>query len=147
MSGERRHLDPEAEPMGGMPSRRPGHDSPGPALAGLDDPRLAHAGGAAGLLDLQRTAGNAAVSSMVAPSVQRAVTIDEVTTDVGTEGAGPAALTGESAPGETGEQTITGSVIRLAAPVTHADGILEADTVVANTIVAATYTPGAGNLM
>jgi hypothetical protein len=150
MPGARRHLDPEADPALGTPARRPARGGGGPAVAALDDPRLAHAGGAPGLLHLQRMAGNSAVASLVAPSVQRVVEIDEVSTDVGGGPAAPApdgtggepASGGEAAGGPT---TITGSSIELDAPVTTSPGIIRADTIVANSVIASNYTPGAGN--
>jgi hypothetical protein len=146
MAAARDHLDPGREPASTAAPHRPDLPGHAPAIAGHHDPRLAHGGAAPGLLQLQRTAGNAAVSSLVAPAVQREVQIDEMTSEVGGAGAGPTTPTGDAGPGDAGERTITGSVIRLAAPITHADGVLEADTVVANNIVAANYTPGAGNV-
>lgn len=83
MSGARDHLDQHDDrPAAGAPRRAAGPE-PAPAIAGPADPRLAHGGDAGdGLLHLQRTAGNAAVSSLLAPVVQRAIEIDEITTDV-----------------------------------------------------------------
>jgi hypothetical protein len=41
---------------------------------------------------------------------------------------------------------ITTSVLTINAAVTKATGVLEADTVKCNTMIASTYTPGAGNI-
>ena len=97
---------------------------------------------------LQRSAGNAAVASLVAPrTVQREVQIDEMTTSIGdsdaaTAGAGAAGpVTSDGA-----TTTITGGAIHLDAPMTSTGGVLQADTVIANNIVASSYSPGAGNV-
>jgi hypothetical protein len=99
------------------------------------------------LLHLQRSAGNAAVSALVAPPVQREVSIDEVETTVdsappGEAGTGPGAGAVQSDGGTT---TITGGVINLEAAVTQTDGIIRAGTIVVDNVVASSYTPGAGN--
>ena len=135
----------------------------GPAHEHAADPRFSHLGGTVpGLLGLQRSAGNAAVASMVAPdaSVQRAVTIDEI--DVSTpapgEDTGDTDGTGAGAGGavtsDGGTTTITGGVINieggqvnLDAGMTRASGVLQADTLIANSVVASSYTPGAGNVL
>ena len=135
------------------------------------DPRLAHAGTAApGLMALQRSAGNAAVASLVAgrATVQRApVQIEEVSGRVSAAdpssplspavagavsgavhdaaaAAGGGAANPVSSDGAT--TTVTGSAIHLAAPMTQADGVLRVDTLVADSVVASSYTPGAGNV-
>lgn len=41
---------------------------------------------------------------------------------------------------------ITTSVLTINAAVTKATGVLEADTVKCNTVIASTYTPGVGNI-
>lgn len=117
-----------------------------PALVRATDPRLGHPANAApALLALQRTAGNAAVASLVAGRplpVQRDVSIDEIETTVGpTPGAGGGPVTSDGA-----STTVSGSTITLAAPVTTADGVLRAQTIIADSIVASSYSPGAGNL-
>jgi hypothetical protein len=103
-------------------------------------------------MHLQRTVGNAAVSALVAPAVQRKVEMDELSTDVGsapgaTPGptdAGPA--TGSPVTSDGGGTTITGPTITLDAAMTRANGVLHADVIQADTVIAANYTPGAGNL-
>ncbi len=153
MPGARDHLD-HLDEQGGRPAspRTAGHEA-GPAIAGPGDPRLAHAGAsAAGLLHLQRTVGNAAVTALVAPTVQRQVEIDEMSSDIapmadaapGPAGEAPAA--GSPVTSDGGGTTITGPTITLDAAMTRANGVLHADTIVADTVVASSYTPGAGNL-
>ena len=145
---------------GAGPAPADGHDS-GPSLARASDPRLAHAGGAVGgLLALQRSAGNAAVSAMVGGEVpvQRAVVIDEVDVsapDPATDTTGTAGATGSggAVTSDGGTTTITGGVVNIEggqvnidAAMTHASGVLQADTLIANSVVASSYTPGAGNV-
>jgi hypothetical protein len=42
--------------------------------------------------------------------------------------------------------TLSGAQIRCEAPIVKADGIVQGDTLIVNTVVAASYTPGAGNV-
>ena len=107
------------------------------------------------LASLQRSAGNRAVTSLLA--VQRApVQIDElaVRTSVG-EGAGATAAPVGAGAGSAGggpvtsdgaTTTVSGAAINLAAPMVSADGVLRASTIIADNVVASSYTPGAGNL-
>ena len=151
MAGARDHLDPYADQATAAVPRRASDRAHGPAIAGPADPRLAHGDAAPGLLALQRTAGNAAVSSLVAPVVQREVRIDEMESTVSGPATGPAAPgaaggASDGAAAATGPTTITGSQITLDAPITESPGVIRADTVIANSVVAANYTPGAGNV-
>ena len=105
------------------------------------------------LASLQRTAGNRAVTSLL--SLQRApVQIEEmsVRTSVG-EAAGATASSAGATAGSSGPvtsdgatTTVSGSTINLAAPMVSADGVLRASTIIADSVVASSYTPGAGNL-
>jgi hypothetical protein len=187
MSAPRTH-DEVPERRAAAAPRQDGSAGAGGALArthaptGPADPRLAHAGAAVpGLFALQRSAGNAAVASMVGPDsgVQRAVEIGEIETSVGVQdptqelspevaaqirsvlpgmiaeaqqgppaGGGP----GGGVTSDGGTTTVTGGVVNISggavnidAAMTHASGVVQADTVVANSIVASSYTPGAGN--
>jgi hypothetical protein len=133
-------------------------DLAGPTITNAGDPRLARvaAGPHADLLRVQRAAGNAAVASLLAPAVQRAVTVDEVDASASPAGdAGPAPATdaqgGGSGPpaadsgGAEADHTITAGHIGLNAPIVEASGVIRAQTVIADSIVASAYTPGAGN--
>ncbi len=143
MAGARDHRDEHddnAAPAG--VARRVANPDHAPAIAGPRDPRLIHAGAGAGLMQLQRTAGNAAVASMVAPAVQRAVEINEISTTPTPDTAGD--TTGGVEDG--GPTEINGSSIALNAPMVTAPGVLQVDTLIANTVVGSSYTPGAGNL-
>jgi hypothetical protein len=52
---------------------------------------------------------------------------------------GPATLEGVTV-------DITGGIVTVHAPVTRVNGLLMADTVMTNTVIASTYSPGAGNV-
>jgi hypothetical protein len=154
MTGARDRLEGHEDRQEQAGTRRVAAPDHGPAIVGPADPRLAHAGGAeAGLLHLQRTAGNAAVSALVAPSVQRVVALDEVSADVtaapeaGTPGG--AASAGEApvnpVTSDGASTTITGATITLDAAMTQTGGIIRAGTIIADSVVASSYTPGAGN--
>jgi hypothetical protein len=149
-------------PAHDLDDERPSHAAPHAELdaatpiVGVADPRLTHGGSAPGLMALQRSAGNAAVAGLVAPrSVQRAVQIDELTSrvDVADGPAGVGAATGAAAnaaaspvTSDGATTTITGSTISLDAAMTQTDGIIRADTIIAENVIGSNYTPGAGNL-
>jgi hypothetical protein len=156
MPGARDHLDQSArEPArSSRPDLSP-ERSERPAITAADDPRLADGSSSAhaDLLRVQRTAGNAALASLVAPAVQRVVGLDDMSTEVDAApaaAAGEPAAAGSSGPAaETGgeaDHTITAGHIGLNAPVVEAPGIIRAQTVIADSIVATSYTPGAGNV-
>ena len=144
MPDARDHLDrlesaraPHQDPGAG-----PGR-APAPPILRAGDPRLrggGHAAAASGLLALQRTAGNAAVASLIAPSVQRDG--PEPAPEAGGTSGAPG---GTGATGAGGATEITGSTIQLNAPMVTAPGVIQADTIIANSVVASSYTPGAGN--
>jgi hypothetical protein len=153
MPGTRDHLDHIDEPGVRLATPRTADHEQAPAVAGRSDPRLAHpAASAASLMHLQQTVGNAAVSALMAPAVQRSVEIGKVDTNIesapdaapGPAGTAPAA--GSPVTSDGGGTTITGPTITLDAAMTRANGVLRADTIIADTVVAANYTPGAGNL-
>ena len=90
------------------------------------------------------------MASLVAPAVQRDVEIDEMTTSVAGSGAAPSPGAGGGPAGgpvtsDGGNTTVTGGHIALDAPMVEAPGVVRADTIIANSVVAASYTPGAGN--
>ena len=194
-----------------MPSTRvPSHDMPGPADAATRGPSQRRAAAASGIatgapadrqqagagnavMALQRSAGNAAVASLVSPSrpLQRDVQIGEMTSSTSVADPGtplspeiavaiPAiveAVRAQAAPGSAAASgaaagpsdaqapvgtaagvpspvtsdgastTISGAVVNIDAPMTTTQGVLQADTLVAQNVIASTYTPGAGNVM
>jgi hypothetical protein len=110
-----------------------------PDVRGLGD------AGRRGVLSLQRTAGNSAVASLFAAgrAVQR-------------EGEGeippnpfdePSAPTGGGPiTSDGGTTTINGGAIVLNAGMTSTGGVIRASTIIADSVVASSYTPGAGNV-
>jgi hypothetical protein len=152
MSSARNHLAHQDDRSPAGASVRARDRAPDPAVSRPGDPRLAHGNPAAGLLHLQRAAGNTAVNALVAPVVQRVVAIDEVTAEVGsaTEPGADAGAVPEAEAGPVtssgGATTVSGSTIRLDAPLTSTDGVIRASTLIADNVVASTYTPGAGNV-
>jgi hypothetical protein len=104
----------------------------------------------ASLLRLQRLAGNGAV--------QRVVAVDEITTSAAAPAAAapaaaaaaPAAATaggGANTLGDgTGPVSINGPTVGIHAPMVQADGVFQASTIIADSVVASNYTPGAGNV-
>jgi hypothetical protein len=158
MPGARDHLDQTAsEPARSRKLDAAPDRDVRPTITGAADPRLAVGGSGshADLMHVQRTAGNAAVASLVAPSVQRVVTLDEMTSEVDAaappsgggspEGAASADAGAAADAGGEADHTITAAHIGLNAPIVEASGILRAQTVIADSIVASSYTPGAGN--
>ena len=115
--------------------------------------RLGPAATPASVLNLQRLAGNAAV--------QRAVAIDDVSTTVDTAGpaapqeataatAGGAPAAPGAAPASLGDGSspvaINGTTVGVHAPMMQVDGVVRASTIIADSVVASNYTPGAGNV-
>jgi hypothetical protein len=103
---------------------------------------------AAEVLALQRTAGNAAVAGML----QRAVDIGDVTSTVDTAGgaatpAGGGATGIEGITSQGGVVTIDAAMVNINAPMVRTDGVLQTDTLIAQSVVGSSYTPGAGNVM
>ena len=150
LDGVDEHAALEAQRRPDARTRGPGPDA-APAVTTMADPRLAgRAAPAAGLLALQRSAGNAAVTSLVGdrPPVQRAVEIDELTTRVGTApGGGPEASEAVNpVTSSGGTTTISGAQINLDSAMTSTAGVIRAGTIVADNVVASSYTPGAGNV-
>jgi len=151
MAGARDHRHEHDENAPTSITRRAADPGHAPAIAGPGDPRLVHGGAGAGLMQLQQTAGNAAVASMVAPAVQRAVEIEELSTSVDAgDGASPDAGAGATSAGpvssDGGSTTISGSAIHLDAPMVHAPGVVRVGTIIADNVVGSNYTPGAGNM-
>ena len=117
------------------------------------DARLSMRASAAPILTtLQRQAGNRAVVERL--GIQR--TPDEAPdgvpgADVAPAPTGDATATGDGAGG--GNQVITGDTVEinassivLNAAQTRVNGLLQSDTLVTDTVIASTYTPGAGNV-
>ena len=138
------------DPAAPSPAHRAPTSATTPALTTSADPRLAGRGtSAAGILALQRSAGNAAVTSLVggAAPVQRTVTIDDFeglptppAQDGGAGAGSDAVVTSDG-----GTTTIRGAHVTIDAPMTETAGVFRADTIIADNVVGSNYTPGAGN--
>lgn len=101
------------------------------------------------ILQLQRTHGNAFVRRML----QREVGVDEMTTSVGNDasaggGAGANSIGDGSATitAQNGVVNIDASMVNINAAVTQHSGVDKSETVITNSVVASSYTPGAGNI-
>ena len=109
-------------------------------------PVAARAASPASLLRLQRLAGNEAV--------QRIVAGDEAASPVGAAAPTVPAAPAPAAPGVggnplgdgTGPVRIPGPTVGIHAPMVQADGVFQAQTIIADSVVASSYTPGAGNV-
>jgi hypothetical protein len=158
MSADRVHesADPEAirRHAAQRESAAPGHDSD-PAGAGLALLRTPAIGGrgngpvrAAALQRMQQTQGNRAVQRALAgpTPVQRE---DPPGAPAGTQPAGQGG--GASNPGglatlEGASVRISGGMVDVAAPFVRVAGVLQADTLITNSVISSSYTPGAGNV-
>ena len=112
-------------------------------------PRPLGAATPASLLHLQRAAGNAAVQHLVQREETPPGDAAPPTTSPGPGPAGGGAVTGDG----SGPTTINGALVdvnagavNLHAPVVTADGVIRASTIIADNVVASSYTPGAGNI-
>jgi hypothetical protein len=80
------------------------------------------------------------------------VSIDEVSSDVATTpepadgGDVAAASPAGASPAPEADHTINAAHIGLNAPMVEAPGVIRAQVVMADSIVASNYTPGAGNM-
>lgn len=109
-------------------------------------------GPAGRVMDLQRMAGNQAVVQRLTalgaiPAVQRVVEVGEVEATPAT-GAGPEGTGAGGGGTEINDTTVrvNAGTIDLNAPIVRVSGIVQADTIVADSVVASSYTPGAGNI-
>jgi len=105
----------------------------------------------AAVLQMQRTHGNSMVMRQLTPDVQRqdeTETTSEVAGPTG-EGNGPSEISngGSSVSATPGGVDVNRPMINLHAGVVNADGVVRASTIIADSVIASSYTPGAGNLM
>ena len=111
----------------------------------------------AAVLQMQRTHGNSVVMRQIASDVQRQDQSEQAaegsaptgqTTAPATEGEGPSQISsaGSSVSTSAGGVDLTGPMVNLNAAVVNADGVVHASTIIADSVVASSYTPGAGNI-
>jgi len=96
----------------------------------------------AAVLQMQRTHGNAHVMRQLQPSIQRQ---EE---EGGTATEGPSAISGPGGSVEVGGGgvEISGGIVKMHSGMVEADGVVKASTIIADSVVASSYTPGAGNI-
>ena len=98
------------------------------------------------VLQMQRTQGNQAVQRMLA-NVQRQD--PEPSAGTGAPAAGGPTTIGDGSAqitAKNGQVEITGSMVSINAPMVQNSGLVSASTVQADSVIAASYSPGAGNL-
>lgn len=95
-----------------------------------------------GLLALQRSAGNRAVARVL----QRQGESPPAGSAPNAPGPGQDAATGPQTIGNGMPLTIDAAMTTIDSPFTQAKGTLRVDTLIADSVVAASYSPGAGNV-
>jgi hypothetical protein len=103
----------------------------------------------ASMLRLQRLAGNVAVQRAAAAGAEVAEAAPVAPpAPAGPAAAGPAAAVGggNTLGDGTGAVSINGPTVAVHSPMMQVDGIVRAQTVIADSVVASNYTPGAGNV-
>jgi hypothetical protein len=98
----------------------------------------------AAVLQMQHTHGNAHVMRTLDPSIQR----QEEDGAAAAAPAGPSAISGSGGSVDTGGGgvEISGGTVKVHSANVEVDGVLQADTLIANSVVSSSYTPGAGNI-
>jgi hypothetical protein len=108
------------------------------------------------IIQLQRTAGNRAVVQRLAASgliarqpgpvaVQRAEGDEAGAAAAGSSAAGGGGAAGGTEINDTSVK-ITAGNIELNSPVVRVNGVTQTDTLIADAVIASSYTPGAGNV-
>lgn len=103
----------------------------------------------AAVIQMQRTHGNAHVMRQLDPAIQRQE--DEAAAAEPAPAAdtsAPSSISGSGGSVETGGGgvEITGGTVKVHSGMTEVDGVLKADTLIAENVVGSNYTPGAGNI-
>ncbi len=100
----------------------------------------------AALLQMQRQHGNAYVRRHIA-SVQREYeAIPSVTSDAGSASTNQIGDGSASVSAENGVVTINAAAVNINAPLTNHSGVDRSSTVITDSVIAASYSPGAGNI-
>jgi hypothetical protein len=95
----------------------------------------------AAVLQMQKTRGNAFVMRQMAQRQHEEAPAEESATPSQISSSGATVST------EGGMVNISGPIVTVDAPVINTSGILRTSTLIADNVVASSYTPGAGNLM
>lgn len=110
-------------------------------------PLAARAATPASLLRLQQLAGNGAVQRVVgADEAAPAPTPTPAPAATTTPAATPPGAGGNTLGDGAGPVSINGPTVGIHAPMVQADGVFRATTIIADSVVASNYTPGAGNV-
>lgn len=97
------------------------------------------------MLMAQQTIGNQAVLRRLA--VQRQDDDGGAPGDIGGGGDSQSLSAGGSnVTVDASGVTITGGIVNIDAPMVRAAGVLQSDTLITNSVVSSSYTPGAGNI-
>ena len=128
------------------------HSSLAMAAYGLAaDPRLAMSAPAAPILQsLQRQVGNRAVVERLAIQREGPAGLDDSPTDAAAPAAGSSGGSRRVISGDTVELSgarieLNAARIDINAPLTRVNGTIQPDTLVTDTVISSSYSPGAGN--
>lgn len=120
---------------------------PASQLASLPDSPNAQSLRRQAILQLQKSHGNAFVMRHVMPQLQRQ---EDQQTPAGTEeGGGNQEMSngGSVVRVNPGSVEISGATVNVDAAMTNVNGVLRTSTLMADSVIASSYTPGAGNIM
>jgi len=129
-----------------------GLQSPAGQVAGLPHHSTTNALRQKAILQLQRTHGNAFVQRHITPTVQR---IDEEAAESGGSsgeqeigGAGSTVRAGAGAVDIEGPMVnINAGSTNINSAMTNMSGVLRVETLIADSVISSSYSPGAGNIM
>jgi hypothetical protein len=98
---------------------------------------------------MQRARGNAYVARALGPEIDRQAEQGSTPAPTGSSAeAGPTEIAsgGNVVRVTPGGVEVSGGVVRVNAALSSFSGVLQADTLIANSVVSSSYTPGAGNI-
>jgi hypothetical protein len=95
------------------------------------------------ILQLQRSRGNNFVMRQAMPSAMR----QEDQAPAETTAPSEISSGGNRVSTEGGVTIDSGGIVRINSAITQTSGILQAGTIIADNVIASSYTPGAGNIM
>jgi hypothetical protein len=98
----------------------------------------------AAVVQMQRAQGNSMVMRQLMPGVQR-----QHEEEPANEGSGPSEISsaGSHVTTSGGGVELSGPTVTIRAPMTQAEGVIRASTIIADNVLASSYSPGAGNVM
>ena len=101
------------------------------------------------LLQMQKTRGNAFVMRQMAQREDAPATTEAPAPAPAADAAAPTQISDGAATVSTegGVVNISGGMVNVNSALVNTSGVLRTSTLMADTVVASTYTPGAGNVM